>query len=45
MSPERSTKLLMFNDDKHSKRFIGNENISIDEICNIALSKKLGRLT
>ena len=48
MSPERSTKLLMFNDDKYSKRgrpvkslidqAIGNENILIDEICNIALS-------
>ena len=55
MDITRSVKLLMFNDDKYVKRgrpakslldqVVENENISIDQFCTLALSKKSGRST
>ena len=55
MSTQRSIKKLMFNDDVYSKRgrpvkslivqVIDNKKLSVDEICTLALRKKLGRLT
>ena len=52
MPLERSVKSLMFNDDKYTKRgrptkslldqVAENENMSIDQLCNFALSKKSG---
>ena len=55
MSCERSTKQLLFNSDKCTKRgrpiktlleqVTSNQNISISEFCSLALGKKSGRLT
>ena len=52
MSLERCVKCLMFNDDKYVKRGrptrslldqVIDNDVSIDQLCNIALGKKLGR--
>ena len=55
MSVDRNVKCLMFNNDKCVRRgrplrslldqVTDNENVSIDQMCNIALGKKLGRST
>ena len=53
MPSDRSSKLLMFNDDKNSKRgrmsltlldqVTKNENCSIEKFCGLAISKKNAR--
>lgn len=55
MSLDRSTKMLMFNDDRYSKRgrfskslldqVVANKNCSVDELCKMALRSKNGRST
>ena len=55
MSLERNVKCLTFNDDKNVRRgrpaksllhqVTDNENVSIDQLCNISLGKNLGRST
>ena len=55
MSLERKVKCLTFNEDKNVRRgrpvepllnqVTDNENVSIDQLCNISLGKKIGRST
>ena len=55
ISLERNVKCLTFNDDINVKRgrpvepllnqVTDNENVSIDQLCNISLGKKIGRST
>ena len=55
MSLERNVKCLTFNDDKNVRRgrpvksllnqVTDNENVTIDQLCNISLGKKIGRST
>ena len=55
MSLDRNVKCLMLNNDKCVRRgrpsrslldqVTDNENVSVDQLCNIALGKKLGRST
>ena len=55
MSLERNVECLTYNDDKNVRRgrpvksllnqVTDNENISIDQLCNFSLGKKIGRST
>ena len=55
MSLDRNVKCLMFNNDKYVQRgrpskslldqVTVNESVSVDQLCNMALGKKLGRST